>query len=124
MDIRDQIHFPQYIVSRMLMPEEQLFVRNAANTKWILTNHFQLFARVAQYWLCDCVSRSIETRLEWIKNNQSYFTDTQPTLQQLQNRIEGNGGEADLPDDGNEPGLETMDAFEDIVDYKSATIVE
>jgi len=56
-------------------------------------------------------------RLEWIRNNQSYFTDAQPTLQQLQNGIEGNGGEADLPDDGNVPGLETMDAFEDIVDW-------
>ena len=117
MDIRDQIHFPQYIVSRMLMPENQLYARNAANTKWILTNRFQLFARVAQYWLCDCVSRSIETKLEWIRNNQSYFTDTQPTLQQLQNGTEGCGGEADLPDDGNVPGLETIDAFEDIVDY-------
>ena len=92
----------------MLMPEDQLYVRNAANTKWILTNRFQLFARVAQYWLCDCVSRSIETKLEWIRNNQSYFTDTQPTLQQLQNGTEGCGGEADLPDDGNVPGLETI----------------
>ena len=43
MDIRDQIHFPQYIVSRMLMPEDQLYVRNAANTKWILTNRFDRF---------------------------------------------------------------------------------
>ena len=116
LDIRDKVHFPQYIVSRMLMPEDQLYVRNAANTKWILTNRFQLFARVAQYWLCDCVSRSIETRLEWIRNNQNYFTDTQPTLQQLQNGIEGYGGEADLPDDAN-AGLEPTEAFEDTVDY-------
>ena len=82
------------------MPEEDIFVRNAANTKYIQTNRFQLFARVAQYWLCDCVSRSIENRLEWIKNNQkSYITNAEPTLKQLQNGLEGkNGREADLTD--------------------------
>ena len=102
-DLKDQnIQFTDYIVSRMLMPEEQLFVRNAANTKYIQTNRFQLFARVSQYWLCDCVSRSIENRLEWIRNNQSYYTDSQPTLKQLQNGMEGNGGEADLQNDSSE----------------------
>ena len=118
MDIRHEIHFPQYIVSRMLMPEDQLFVRNSANTKWILTNRFQLFARVAQYWLCDCVSRSIEIKLEWIRNNQSYFTDTQPTIQQLQNGMEGNGGEADLPD-GCNTGYGTMESLDDTSDYNN-----
>ena len=120
LQLKDQnIHFPDYIVSRMLMPEEQLFVRNAANTKFIQANRFQLFARVAQYWLCDCVSRSIENRLEWIRNNQSYFTDTQPTLKQLQNGIDGNGGEADLPNDNellNSDPIETIN-IDNEIDY-------
>ena len=37
-------------------------------------------------------------------------------MQQLQNGIEGYGGEADLPDDAN-AGLEPTEAFEDTVDY-------
>ena len=94
------------------MPEEDLFVRNAANTKYIQTNRFQLFARVAQYWLCDCVSRSIENRLEWMRNNQSYITNAEPTLQQLQHGLEGNGGEADLP----EPSVEEDNMADNIME--------
>ena len=111
-DLKREVHFPNYIVSRMLMPEEDLFVRNAANTKYIQTNRFQLFARVAQYWLCDCVSRSIENRLEWMRNNQSYITNAEPTLQQLQNGLEGNGGEADLP----EPSVEEDNMADNIME--------
>ena len=61
-DIGKEVHFPDYIVSRMLMPEESMFVRNKLETKWIPANRFQVFARIAQYWLCDCVSRNIDSR--------------------------------------------------------------
>ena len=61
-NIAKEVPFCNYIVSRMLMPEENCWVRNAESTKWILANRFQLFARLAQYWLCDSVSRSIDRR--------------------------------------------------------------
>jgi hypothetical protein len=122
MNLKPEVHFPNYIVSRMLMPEEDLFVRNAANTKYIQANRFQLFARVAQYWLCDCVSRSIENRLEWIRNNQSYVTNAAPTLTQLQSGLEGNGGEADLraPLDEEEDIANTSSMIEDLRDDNEA----
>ena len=120
-DLKPEVQFPDYIVSRMLMPEENLYVRNAANNKFILANRFQLFARVAQYWLCDCVSRSIENRLEWIRNNQSYITNAEPTLQQLQSGLEGNGGEADLPDSTDDTladtAIENLRNDDDAVDF-------
>ena len=120
-NMKEDVHFPDYIVSRMLMPEENLYVRNAANNKFILTNRFQLFARVAQYWLCDCVSRSIENRLEWIRNNQNYITNSaDPTIQQLQNGMEGNGGEADLPNSDNEPHSADNNVIEAIHDDENA----
>ena len=84
------------------MPEENLYVRNAANNKFILTNRFQLFTRVAQYWLCDCVSRSIENRLEWwwIRNNQNYISNSaDPTIQQLQTQNSVLGTMSLIPDD-------------------------
>jgi hypothetical protein len=119
-NLKPTVHFPEYIVSRMLMPEEELFVRNAANTKYIQTNRFQLFARVAQYWLCDCVSRSIENRLEWIRNNQSYITNAAPTLKQLQNGLEGNGGEADLRDPLDEEATMADETMENLHDDNEA----
>ena len=61
-NVAKAVPFCSYIVSRMLMPEENCSVRNAANTKWISANRFQIFARLSQYWLCDSVSRSIDRR--------------------------------------------------------------
>ena len=120
-DLKPEVNFPDYIVSRMLMPEPNLYVRNAANNKFLPSNRFQLFARVAQYWLCDCVSRSIENRLEWIRNNQSYVTNGQPNLQQLQSGIEGNGGEADLPERTDDTiadnAMENLHDDDDAVDF-------
>ena len=104
-NISKEIHFPDYIVSRMLMPEEGLYVRNDSNTKWIPTNRFQLFARIAQYWLCDSVSRNIDCRLNWVKNNQNYIqgmntsTTVENNLSQHTGGHFGFGGEADLEEE-------------------------
>ena len=99
-NVSKTVHFPDYIVSRMLMPEEGIFVRNEANTKWIPANRFQLFARISQYWLCDCVSRNIDCRLTWVKRNQSYIFGRSSDYLDSSNQSSGGqnelGGEADL----------------------------
>ena len=94
-DIAKHVHFPEYIVSRMLMPEEGIYVRNAIETKWLPANRFQIFARIAQYWLVDCVSRNIDSRLDWVKRNQDYIFGTGGS-HPLQNGMIGLGGEADI----------------------------
>ena len=90
-NISKSVHFPDYIANRMLMPEEGIFVRNSENTKWVPANRFQIFARIAQYWLCDSVSRNIDCRLNWIKNNQNYISGIPD-----RGGERGFGGEADI----------------------------
>ena len=57
------------------------------------------------------MTRSIENKFEWIRNNQSYITDVQPKLKQLQYGIDGNGGEADFFPYGSDHGFDTVEKF-------------
>jgi len=118
-NISKEVHFSDYIVSRMLMPEEGLYFRNAIETKWILSNRFQLFARLGQYWLVDSVSRNIDYRLDWVKKNQDYILGkggkkNEGDAESLNNEIEEI--EPNAHDDVNQ-GMQIDDYGEDHFDY-------
>ena len=68
---RKIIKFPAYLASRMLMPEPGLTMRSLRNPDVeINVNRFQLLPRLSQTYLVDQVSRAIDYRLQWNKNNQ------------------------------------------------------
>jgi len=72
--IRKNIKFPQYLLSRLLMGEKNedgspLVLLNREN-KYISVNRFQIMSRLAQTYLVDNLSRAIDYRLNWHKNHQ------------------------------------------------------
>jgi len=117
-NVSKEVHFSDYIVSRMLMPEEGLYFRNALETKWILSNRFQLFARLGQYWLVDSVSRNIDYRLDWVKKNQDYIFGkgggNEDDCESLNNN---NEVDYNADDDDINQGLQIDDYGEDYFDY-------
>ena len=67
---RIHISFPEYIASRMLMPENIWLPTLHDRNKSIQVNRFQMWSRLGQTWLVDMVSRAIDYRLRWNVNNQ------------------------------------------------------
>jgi len=65
-----KIDFMPYLASRILRPEHGLIATNQ-NNEIIVVNRFQLMARLMQYYVIESVSRAIDYRLQWHKNNKS-----------------------------------------------------
>ena len=77
-DIAKAFPFAQYLCARMLAPERcrdgtPLMCLNKPNTRWLHINRMQLFARVAQLYLVDMLSRAIDFRLFWQRKNRDYM---------------------------------------------------
>jgi hypothetical protein len=68
--IQNKIDYMPYLASRILKPETGLYANNQ-NGDRILVNRFQLMSRLMQYYIVESVSRAIDYRLEWHKNNKS-----------------------------------------------------
>jgi hypothetical protein len=66
----NKVPFMKYLSSRILMPEKNLFM-TSKNGKLLNVNRFQMLARLMQYYIIESVSRGIDYRLEWNKNNKS-----------------------------------------------------
>ena len=66
----NKIPFMKYLASRILMPEKELFATTVKG-RVINVNRFQLLARLTQYYIVESVSRAIDYRLEWFRNNKS-----------------------------------------------------
>jgi hypothetical protein len=62
--------FMRYLANRLLMPEEGLQLPNKDGTRMLKVNRFQIFSRLAQYYVVESVSRAQDYRLQWHKNNQ------------------------------------------------------
>ena len=76
-NIEDSVRFYQYLASRILQPE-CLAVGNETMKLWCASarqfrpvSRFQASARVMSVYLVDMVSRAIDFRLQWMKNNQA-----------------------------------------------------
>jgi len=68
-----QCDFMSYLANRLLMPEQGLWAWNKDRSRHINVNRFQLFARLAQYFAVESVSRALDYRLRWHRENQSYI---------------------------------------------------
>ncbi len=67
---RKTVPFMSYLSARILQPELGLAMRNSDGTTIFPTNRFQLMARLSQYYVTEELSRAIDYRLNWNKNNQ------------------------------------------------------
>lgn len=74
------VKFPAYLASRLLMPENILCPSDSDNTILLNVNRYQLLAKLSQTYLVDMVSRAIDYRLQWNRNNQDHIFCGQPEL--------------------------------------------
>ena len=65
-----KINYMPYLASRILMPENNLYLKNQ-NGEQIQCNRFQILSRLMQYYIVESVSRAIDYRLRWLENNKS-----------------------------------------------------
>jgi hypothetical protein len=69
-DMTIKVPFMKYLASRILMPEKNLFMTSKTG-RVLNVNRFQMLARLMQYYIVESVSRGIDYRLEWYRNNKS-----------------------------------------------------
>jgi hypothetical protein len=74
-ELQKSIFFSDYLASRFLMPDRTSNgeVFKILNNSGVLfpTNRFQLFARLGQHYIVDQVSRAIDYRANWHKQNEN-----------------------------------------------------
>jgi len=75
-----RIPFMKYMASRFLMPERDyvsssgvLERMNKDGTKLLPTNRFQLMSRLGQHYAVEGVSRAVDSRLNFIRANNSFI---------------------------------------------------
>jgi hypothetical protein len=73
------------------MPEQGLMVPNKDGSRLLNVNRFMLFARLSQYYAVESVSRALDYRLTWHRNNQSYIFGGTP--QNLRDETNGAPGD-------------------------------
>jgi hypothetical protein len=71
--IRKSFGYPDVLASRLLKPENDLEEFQNKDGINIPVNRFQVMPRLMQYYIVDGVSRSIDHRLKWHKDNQDKF---------------------------------------------------
>jgi hypothetical protein len=66
-----EIPFMSYLCSRFLKPEPGLMVWNKDKTRRLNVNRFQILARLSQYFLVEGMSRAMNFKATFFRENQS-----------------------------------------------------
>ena len=119
-DIAKQISFMKYLCARMLAPEnasdgEPLYCWNKPREghirRLLRVNRMMLFARVAQLYLVDQVSRSIDFKLNWQRMNKDYMFSGSRAPQGLE-ALSNNNNNNNNNNDGEHEGVQQTAALE------------
>jgi hypothetical protein len=116
-DMSNKIPFMKYLATRLLMPEKNLLIKTIKGRE-INVNRFQLLARLAQYYVVESVSRAIDYRLEWHRNNRSTIFGELTKNLNVQNNND-NDNDEEIIDFGNERNDANKER--DIIDNSNAT---